>query len=339
MGYENKIESMKEKILNPFNFEPRNFIDDPRRKELLSDEDIENLKEGIEQFWKKYSERLPEELPASVIFTETSARPFAYLFKPVLEKLYASKGVKSPDLGFILTHQDMDLAVDMQREDFNWDSWSQEYIATETNKLQRILNRYRTSLQQNDDVFKREGESYEQSQEKIKKQINDLQKKLDGLDEAVKNKRKTWELIVNKVRSEAERLIGQGKAPRVLYIDEQIYHAGTVRFLEKAAQEVKKEYPEFEAEYFTFRDARLDITIYGQDFGFRSGLGDRYLAADTSYDEFAYRENDLKSSSIGITKAIGEDRVRKSSDADPELMHFFRNLLKQLGEKMAKELG
>ncbi|MDF1497099.1 MAG: hypothetical protein P1P90_03485 [Patescibacteria group bacterium] len=330
---------MNEKLLNPFKSEPENLIDDPRRKDFLSDEDIETIKDGMEKFWKKYQERSPEELPTAVIFTETSARPFAYLFKPILEKLYSSKGIKPPGLGFILTHQDMDLAIAMHREDFDWESWSQEYISEKTEGLTRRIEGYKVRLRQNDDTQNRESERGSQSQERMKKQIDDLQKDLDSLADKVKNKKEAWELIVSKVKSEAERLIEQGKAPHVLFVDEQVYHGGTIRFLEKAFQEVKKVYSEFEVEFFTFKDAALDKADSGGDFGFRSGLGDRYLVADYSFDEFAFRENDLKSSTIGLTKELGGERVRKSADADQERMHYFRNLLKQIGEEMAEELG
>lgn len=72
-------------------------------KEILT----KNEKKMVERSLRKFASYLralkPDDLPKVVLFSDTSARPFAYALKPILDKVSAASHVPAPVLLFVKT--------------------------------------------------------------------------------------------------------------------------------------------------------------------------------------------------------------------------------------------
>lgn len=335
---------------NPFRPESSDHPDDRSNVELLSDRDIEVIRHGLQVFWEKYKEYPPESLPESVMFTETSARPFAYAFRPVLGKLYGTKGVAAPTMGFIVTKGGIQLGRKLMEPGFDWESWLEEQekeiredalpsLHKDVERYGKQLNDFDKGIRMRDPDFPemvtpwdREGRNY------FVKNIERCKRRIAELPGWPWRLKRTYEAMVAKIRSEAERLMADGKAPNILFVDEHVYRAGTLRMLEAASGEVSRGIPGLKTEYFAFVDTEAD-TNEAEDQDFREMLGERYLAGDVgSSEEFGFFTDKDKAKIIGVTKTLGEPLVSRAESRDLEKMRLLRDLMRKIGEDTAKDL-
>lgn len=254
-------------------------------------------------------------------------------------------------MGFILTDSDSELGYELFKKGFDWDKWTRQ--RTETNKdhiawLEESIAEYKRDLEEYDKTGKVErmdepGVAWpwmEQGRDYFLENISSYEDSLAKAEDLPTKLKACWKGILQRIRSEAERQRAEGKKPRILFVDEQVYGAGTLRLIEAACREVKRLIPDLKAEYFTFMDSRVDVDE-GQERGFRRSLGKRYLAVPTprAYEGFRFREHGDKEPVIGVTKTLGEPTVRRSAVRDAEKMAYLRNLLRQIGEEFVESLG
>ncbi len=71
----------------------------------LSPQDLEIIDLGLEKIQKELAFR--KELPKTIVFLETSARPLYYVLAPLLKKIYLEKGETFPAIKFLTPHKDL----------------------------------------------------------------------------------------------------------------------------------------------------------------------------------------------------------------------------------------
>ena len=75
-------------------------------QEILPSRDKRYLEVASERLIQQFIQDYPEKLPDAVILPETTARPLAYLLKPIFSRLAATRGVTAPHLIFFKVIQE-----------------------------------------------------------------------------------------------------------------------------------------------------------------------------------------------------------------------------------------
>jgi len=312
------------------------LLDDPVRGEFLSDEDVVIIEDGLYRMADKLQRTDPCDLPMAILFTETSARPFAYAFKPVVDKLYADKGLRPPALRFILTQHSTDLAYEIVKPDFEWvKSWDAATAKTRRRTVHRLASAERR-LRENDFADLDSGFSPDEHRAGLEQLVEEDRQWLQALPATREKYRRAWMNIVRTIWETAEMLVAAGRRPCMLIVDEHVYGAGTLRFLEAAYRSVRHDMPKLRVRYFTFIDGHVD-RCEGREGGFRRKLGYRLIAASShGYDGFSYMEDkELKPAAIGVAKSLDRDSVFRAPQRDLAKMRFLRRVLRRLGEEAA----
>lgn len=315
------------------------LLQGPSRHEYLSDEDVETIREGLRLLAERLLKTRPRDLPNAVLFTETSARPFAYAFKPLVERLYAEKGIRSPMLRFILTQHHTDLAYEILRPDFDWVKSWEKATAKTRGRTERGLASDERRLRENDFAGLDPDLSADEHRARLELQVIEDRRWLQATLVKHEDYRRAWMGIVRTIRETAEMLAAAKRKPYLLVVDEQVYGAGTLRFLEAAYRNVRRDMPKLRVRYFTFLDGYVDRSE-NREGGFRRSLGQRLVASTSHvYDSFCYMEDKgVKSAAIGVAKSLDRDAVFRAPQRDLAKMRFLRRLLRQLGEEAAANL-
>lgn len=314
------------------------LLQDPRRAEYLSDQDIETIRSGLRLLAERLGKCKPWNLPTAVMFTETSARPFAYAFKPVLEKLYVAKGRPSPLLMFILTHTHPNLVYEILKPDFEWEKSWEIAVRRYKERTERKLEACERRLSENDFSGREPDESVEGCRARLEKQVAEHRSWLEGLPVKRDGHRRASVSMEKRFGQVAASLMARGRKPYFLIVDEHVYGAGTLRMLEAAYRHVKRDVPKLRVDYFTFIDGRVDACEH-REGGLRRRLGRRFLAATHGCKSFCYMEaNGVKPRVVGVAKLLDRDSVFRAPQRDLAKMRFLRQLLRQIGEEAAANL-
>jgi len=74
-----------------------------KEKELIPEPDESILRRGIEKLWKVLESKEAESLPSTIILPDTTARSLLPILKPVIDRIYTGKGIKTPFYEFVIT--------------------------------------------------------------------------------------------------------------------------------------------------------------------------------------------------------------------------------------------
>lgn len=309
------------------------LLQDPRSREYLSPDDVDVIRRGLRLLCAKLQNTAPQDLPGAVMFTETSARPFAYLFRPVLQKLFAKLGAAPPCLRFILTQHHTDLSYEILKPDFDWEKSWEKAVAKSKRRVERRVERLTKTLREFDET-RRGTDQGDQSE--LVEQIALNRGWLQMLPRERDGYRRAWEGLISRLQATAHELKRQGRIPRILIVDEHVYNGGTLRLLEAAYRNTLQSVPDLSVEYFTFRDACVN-QCEGREDGFRQSLGDRLLAASDGVENFYFLEHGDAAGCVGVAKALDSTVVRPAAGRDTVKMRFLRSLMGQIGQAIAAD--
>ncbi len=331
--------------------------------EFLSESDVDDLNEGLETFWRAFSRLPPEAFPQAVFYTDTSARPLAFLFRPLLQTLAARAGRPEPETAFLVTHRS-DVIIDaLWDEGVDWDRLPALFMDRRAQQIDKMLDKYRRQ------IARLAHDPLPETRERLAHAylgLREIEAERRALPQNALAWRRHLEDLVERLslfaKRSAERHPGAECAP-FLVIDEHVDRAQTVKLLLMACREANRRLVvrpgaiPLEMRVFTFGDRRVDEdeaelrpTLPYRDF--RRELGDRYLVGcrHGSAGEFQYatserhREPEEEADPLRRERAIG---VRKDSSypyalrspvADPWRMRALRRLLAAIGAQKTAEL-
>ncbi len=323
---------------------------------LLSEADVRHLEEGLGTFIRVYARLPPTSFPDLVLYTDTSARPLAALFRPALRALAERAHRPDPEVGFLVTHRN-DLIIDALWNGFaDWDALPAWYLENRTGQIDRLIERVRRKMPR---AATLPGPEAARQIEDSQRFIREREEERRTLPEAIQAWRLHWDQLVARFCGIAERVRHRtvdAKSVSLLVIDEQVYHTHTIKLILLAVQAANERlararpFLPLELRFFAFGDARVERFHHEHEYpdapfrDFRSELGDRYLVGcrsriagefqyASSIDQRTREEPDplWKERSVGVTKSLAHPYAQRSPHADLERMRALRHLLGAIG--------
>lgn len=299
---------------------------------ILSEQDREVIEIGLHRLKDLIEKSRPEDLPAVIVFLETSARPLVYAVKPILEKIYRDAHVSMPSYRFLTTitaysrtHESRDDEPDAKNEEAEWLRREIKNLISEFGKLISTAFHY-------DYMDEAEGKR---------------------IREAILQRGREYRAATGWTKSQSERLKAIQKNSRqggILFVDDYIsINADTLKQildLEHLVPNDKK------ISFFTLFSA-----IDKEELARLTGSHRMTCEAGLTYDEVDKQKNwrlrsydglrrsyigeneEVKSKEVvlGVKKDVPSQTTVRSELANPQQMRQIREEMASIGEKVLSD--
>jgi hypothetical protein len=299
---------------------------DIRDSTYLNEKDLEVMTRGLDVLKNYFNELTSHELPDTLVFPETSARPLVYLIKPLLEQVYKSKGVPLPSLQFFNIPSGKDFQDYMRLGEATFLENKRSEIEDEIDYL--VEEQYESNSPEEEQEYGRQIECYEGE--------------ISGIEE------KYTHFKNSKVLSEElmEEIISKSKG-NLFFVDDYVYKGSTFELLNEIQRKVEsKNNKTVSTQYFSFFDQNPDNGLsdkvdrpyfYGsssKDDGLEQYIGFKYRSTPSTFcpeKGALYKQENERH--IGVKRENGEKYVSKSDLAKYADMAEFRRELSQMGNE------
>jgi hypothetical protein len=291
--------------MNESNFGKPKIESKENPEKLLTERDRDVLLECGEEVARHLKEDWAEKLPDYVIYVDTTARPLAYLFDPVWEKLAKEKGQEKPTTMFFPTADGSRVAVDR----LLWMAIDKENFSLE--KIQKKLDHYENPMN-------------------IDKKRNSFRDEFDY--QAFKNVCLLYMGAVKKIEEASKNM---SHKPNIAIVDEYMSSGGSIAFLETLFED----YVDKQQSYAV---ARSSMSPIWRDLNEQVRVGatdDKYDFYNKNRKSFQLQYSVKDKNAKGVVKPT-PPAVFSSVDPDRDMgaVKQIRKEMREIGEEITKKI-
>ncbi len=305
-------------------------------EDLLSQEDKELLKKGLETL-KKHLEALEtKELPTTFVFLDSSARPLKDLVRPLITKIYTERGIEKPLVQY--------LNINGRNTGHNY-ARQMLYAPPESARrhLEWFINHYQERLEEESEK--------DSSKDFLQREIEKAQKRLSTFDEDMDTTRSafmfTQERLKEIIGSPADN---QSDKKRILFIDDYVAAGETYDYLSGALEIVEQDQKSsIDWQFFTFfeKDYHPSLEESPENAPKKIvGVNDYDFPQAKDYEGLKYRGRQktaelqaiIKPSVTGIEQKNPPSKYsKKSKIVNAKAKLLLKEALRKIGESVASK--
>ncbi len=269
------------------------------------------LEQGLRSLYK-YLDRLPaEEFPEAVIFLDTSARPFVYAVKPILDVVSERHGIKKPLIRFIQPVR------------------SSDYAEWEKRRLKKRME-----------------ENKKMGYQMTNAERSEMETAFVALDREIAERHEVEQALPFHLAERAHEILKETDAKRLLVVDECKFHGESLGKVHEAFSSLPPEeqpaikdfifYTQAEQPSHEWNSRNRDL-IVGTTYGDLESLDDPEIG--TNFVGFFFGTfPEHKEADTGVRQEETGKYVRRSPHADKERMLAIRNAMTDIAGQVLKEM-